>query len=94
MLVRIGMTIKKPEQQGKIDKITCPNCRAKITIEDMGMVMFESCTVFSCPVCEKTIAIQPKGEEFKIDTTVDDEESTESNNESEKDDTDSTPQED
>ena len=88
------MTIKKPEQQRKIEKITCPNCRAKITIEDLGMIMFESCTVFSCPVCEKTIAIQPKGEEFKIETSTDDEDSSVSDNESEKDDMDSTHQED
>jgi hypothetical protein len=30
------------------------------------MVMFSSATVFSCPVCNKTIAIQPKGEEFEV----------------------------
>ncbi len=60
------MTLKKPENN-KINMIDCPNCNAKISIEDLGMVMFESCTVFSCPVCSKTIAIQPKGEEFKIE---------------------------
>ena len=69
------MTIKKPlkgekdEEEKKINTITCPNCNSKILIEDLGMVMFESCTVFSCPICNKTIAIQPKGEEFKIEST-------------------------
>ena len=61
------MTIKKPAQDEKVNRIKCPNCRSRIAIEDLGMVMFESCTVFSCPVCEKTIAIQPKGKEFNLD---------------------------
>ena len=64
--LRLGMMVKKPEHGNKLDIIICPNCKAKITIEDLGMVMFESATVFSCPICEKTIALQPKGEEFKI----------------------------
>ena len=61
------MTVKKPEPKNDQKLISCPNCKADISIEDLGMVMFESCTVFSCPVCSKTIAIQPKGDEFKID---------------------------
>jgi Zn finger protein HypA/HybF involved in hydrogenase expression len=66
------MGIKKPKQD-KIKKdrkseIICPNCNTKINIADIGLVMFESCTVFSCPVCKKTIAIQPKGKEFEIKT--------------------------
>ncbi|WP_455392316.1 hypothetical protein [[Eubacterium] cellulosolvens] len=61
------MTIKKPEPKPGQKLISCPNCKAEISIEDLGMVMFESCTVFSCPVCSKTIAIQPKGDEFKIE---------------------------
>lgn len=62
------MTIKKPEHGSDSDIIECPNCNAKIKIEELGLVMFKSCTVFSCPVCNKTIAVQPKGEEFKIET--------------------------
>jgi len=62
------MTIKKPERKADSDTIICPNCKAKIKIEELGLVMFKSCTVFSCPVCNKTIAVQPKGEEFKIET--------------------------
>jgi DNA-directed RNA polymerase subunit RPC12/RpoP len=64
------MTIKKPtkdEKQENVNLIKCPNCNSKILIEDLGMVMFESCTVFSCPICNKTIAIQPKGEEFSLE---------------------------
>jgi hypothetical protein len=60
------MTVKKPNSKEQIPEIICPNCRAKIDIEDLGMMMFESCTVFSCPICKKTIAIQPKGQEFQI----------------------------
>jgi ribosomal protein S27E len=66
------MTLKKPEQKNNRHGIKCPNCKAEISIEDLGMMMFESCTVFSCPVCSKTIAIQPKGNEFKIETEPDD----------------------
>ena len=61
------MTLKKPEQKNSQKIIKCPNCKAEISIEDLGMVMFESCTVFSCPVCSKTIAIQPKGDDFKVE---------------------------
>lgn len=62
------MTIKKPEHNSDSEIIKCPNCNSKIKIEELGLVMFKSCTVFSCPVCNKTIAVQPKGEEFKIET--------------------------
>lgn len=61
------MTAKKPEQKNDDPIIECPNCNAKIDIEDLGMMMFESCTVFSCPICTKTIAIQPKGKEFEFE---------------------------
>jgi hypothetical protein len=66
------MTLKKPEQKNTPRIIKCPNCKAEISIEDLGMMMFESCTVFSCPVCTKTIAIQPKGKEFQIDSELED----------------------
>jgi DNA-directed RNA polymerase subunit RPC12/RpoP len=70
------MTVKKPEQKKQDTKIKCPNCSAKIEIEDLGMVMFESCTVFSCPICSKTIAIQPKGKEFELETDSEDDDKT------------------
>ena len=54
------------EQQNIPAEVTCPNCNFTINVEDIGLVMFESCTVFSCPICKKTIAIQPKGKEFEI----------------------------
>lgn len=72
------MNIKKPEQKNGQNIISCPNCKAEISIEDLGMVMFESCTVFSCPVCSKTIAIQPKGDEFKLGTEAESEPESES----------------
>jgi hypothetical protein len=60
------MTVKKPDHDNDLQEMTCPNCNAQVNIEDLGMVMFKACTVFSCPVCKKTIAIQPKGKEFEI----------------------------
>ena len=60
------MNVKKPDHDTDLKEVTCPNCNAQVDIEELGMVMFESCTVFSCPVCKKTIAIQPKGKEFEI----------------------------
>jgi hypothetical protein len=65
---------KKINKQRKINgyaEITCPNCNSKINTNDLGLVMFESCTVFSCPVCKKTIAIHPKGKEFRVETVDD-----------------------
>ena len=61
------MKLKKPDRNRNLKEIICPNCSAKIDIEELGLVMFKSCTVFSCPVCEKTIAIQPKGDEFLVE---------------------------
>ena len=62
---------KKKDEANKISEITCPNCNAKVDLEDVGMVMFESATIFSCPICKKTIAIQPKGNEFEIKSVED-----------------------
>jgi predicted RNA-binding Zn-ribbon protein involved in translation (DUF1610 family) len=62
------MKVKKRDQeQRKLpNEVVCPNCNFKVNVDDIGLVMFESCTVFSCPICKKTIAIQPKGKEFEI----------------------------
>jgi len=60
------MKIKKPDKEQRLNEIICPNCNANVNIEELGLVMFKSCTVFSWPVCKKTIAIQPKGDEFLI----------------------------
>ena len=58
---------KRNEGQKKLPiDVVCPNCNFKINVDEIGLVMFESCTVFSCPICKKTIAIQPKGKEFEI----------------------------
>ncbi len=78
------MTIKKLEPKNEMNAIVCPNCRAKITIDELGMVMFKSATVFSCPVCSKTIAVQPKGKEFELkieDNKANSEDSVENPNE-------------
>ncbi len=66
---------KKVNKQKKIEgysEIICPNCNFKINTDDLGLVMFESCTVFSCPVCKKTIAIHPKGKEFELEAVDED----------------------
>lgn len=62
------MNVKKRDRDKNITptEVTCPNCNFTINVDDIGLVMFESCTVFSCPICKKTIAIQPKGKEFEI----------------------------
>lgn len=57
----------------KLNDVICPNCNFKIDVNEIGLVMFESCTVFSCPVCKKTIAIYPKGKEFEIKQMEEDE---------------------
>ena len=65
---------KNPNKKDPLEdmtNITCPNCNSKVDIEDVGMVMFESATIFSCPICKKTIALQPKGDEFKIEPVDD-----------------------
>ena len=61
------MNIKKPDRDEMLNEITCPNCNAEINIDELGLVMFKSCTIFSCPICKKTIAIQPKGKEFSVE---------------------------
>ncbi len=58
--------VQKQNEKNIENEVICPNCNFKINIDDIGLVMFESCTVFSCPICKKTIAIQPKGKEFEI----------------------------
>jgi ribosomal protein S27E len=75
----LEMTVKKPEPKDEMNAIVCPNCRAKITIAELGMVMFKSATVFSCPVCSKTIAVQPKGDEFELKIDDDETNSKDSN---------------
>ena len=62
---------RKMNKQKVLKSITCPNCNFNIDIDDIGLVMFTTCTVFSCPICKKTIAIQPKGKEFSIETVED-----------------------
>ena len=62
----MNMKRRGQHQMDVPDEVTCPNCNFTINVDDIGLVMFESCTVFSCPICKKTIAIQPKGKEFEI----------------------------
>ena len=62
------MMPKRKDQVDKVKEINCPNCNTDINLEELGLIMFKSCTVFSCPVCKKTIAIQPKGNEFVVRT--------------------------
>ena len=42
------------------DKIICPMCKAELRREDIVTFMFPKATVLSCPVCKKTISLQPK----------------------------------
>jgi uncharacterized protein YbaR (Trm112 family) len=45
---------------GSDEKIICPMCKAELWKEEIVTLMFPKATILSCPVCKKTISLQPK----------------------------------
>ena len=40
--------------------IKCPHCFTWLDEDSIGVVVFSQATVFHCPVCKKTISLEPK----------------------------------
>lgn len=53
--VTTGAIMTEPDES-----IECPMCKAKLRKEDIVTHIFPKATVLSCPVCKKTISLQPK----------------------------------
>jgi hypothetical protein len=44
----------------KAERIICPHCNSELDQKDIHLIMFKTASVLSCPVCKKTISLQPK----------------------------------
>ena len=43
-----------------IEEVICPNCQTKLSMDEVGVMMFSSAYVLMCPVCKKTMAFKPR----------------------------------
>lgn len=39
--------------------IHCPHCGAPLKKDDISVIIFPSATIFACPRCKKSIALDP-----------------------------------